>query len=81
MPVSKTATTNRRSDANKTVILNDNIATKKPNINILASKTTIAGKKTDANIQASKAAMGSKKSDTNKTLKKTNANKAANDLD
>lgn len=80
MLVSKAAMTNERSDANITVILHDNVAVGRPNINIPASELMTARRKINANMLASKAAITSRKSDKNKTPKKANASKAASNL-
>lgn len=69
MLVSQVAMTSKRSNSNIIVILHNNVAARKPNINILASKATTAKKRTEANILANKIATASIKSDTNKTAK------------
>lgn len=56
MPVSQVAMTSRRLDSNLIVILYDNVAARRPYINVMASKATTAKKKTDANMPVSKMA-------------------------
>lgn len=80
MPASKAVTTSKKSDVNITLILHNNIATRRKNINIPTSEMTIIKRKTDVNILINKVAMASKKLNINKKLKKIYASKVANDL-
>lgn len=79
MSVSKATTISGRLDAILMVILHDNIAAKRPNINMSANEVTIAQRKTNANISARKAVTASRKSDTKKATKRTDASKTARD--